>query len=74
MMTRVIRQVSKPWIAFKVLAAGRHCQSRETVAAALRFTCQNIKPTDVVLLGMWQKCKDQMAENVALVKRIPGKP
>ena len=69
-MTRVIRQVPKPCIAFKVLAAGRHCQSAETIEVALRFAFQNIKPTDVVLLGMWQKYKDQAAENVALARKI----
>lgn len=69
-MTRVMRGVSKPCIAFKVLAAGRHCQSRETIQAALRFAFRNIKPTDVVLLGMWQKYKDQAAENVALAQAI----
>lgn len=71
-MTKVIRRVSKPCIAFKVLAAGRHCQSAETIEAALRFAYQNIKPTDVVLLGMWQKHKDQPAENVALVRKVLG--
>ena len=71
-MTRVIRRVSKPCIAFKVLAAGRHCQTPATLEAALRFTFQNIKPPDVVLLGMWQKHKDQAGENIALVRKILG--
>lgn len=69
-MTRTIRQVSKPCLAFKVLAAGRHCGSRQTIEAALRFAFQNIKATDVVLLGMWQKHQDQAGQNVALVRRI----
>lgn len=55
-----------------MLGAGRHCQSTETIETALRFAYQNIKPTDVVLLGMWQKHKDQAAENVALVRKILG--
>jgi hypothetical protein len=71
-MVRVIRQVSKPCIAFKVLAAGRHCQSPQTVEAALRFAFQNIKPNDVVLVGMWQKHKDQAVENVSLARKIFG--
>lgn len=69
-MTRTIRQVSKPCIAFKVLAAGRHCRSSRTVEAALRYAFANIKPTDVVLLGMWQRHKDQVAENVRLARKI----
>ena len=38
------------------------------VSGRVRFS--NIKPTDVVLLGMWQKYKDQAAENVALARKI----
>jgi hypothetical protein len=71
-MTSVIRQLPKPCIAFKVLGAGRHCQSAETIEAALRFAFQNIKPSDVVLLGMWQKYKDQATENVALARKLLG--
>ena len=73
-MTRTIRQVHKPCIAFKVLGAGRHCQSSATVEAALRYAFEHIKPTDVVLLGMWQKHRDQVAENTRLVRRILGQP
>ena len=73
-MTQVIRRVAKPCLAFKVLAAGRHCQSPDTIEAALRFAFQNIKSTDVVLLGMWQKYKDQAAENVALARKILAEP
>ncbi len=69
-MTRTIRQVSKPCIAFKVLAAGRHCGSPQSVEAALRYALEQIKPSDVVLLGMWQKHKDQVAENAGLVRKI----
>jgi len=69
-MVKVIRQVSKPCIAFKVFAGNRHCATAERVEAALRFTFKNIKPNDVVLLGMWQKYKDQVAENVGYVRKI----
>jgi hypothetical protein len=69
-MLKTIRQVSKPCIAFKVLGANRHCATPAEVEAALRLTFERIKPTDVVLVGMWQKYKDQVAENVGLVKRL----
>ncbi len=69
-MTRTIRQVSKPCMGFKVLAAGRHCRSQQTIEAALRYAFEAIKPTDVVLLGMWQKHKDQVRENVDLTRKI----
>ncbi|HYW80712.1 MAG TPA: hypothetical protein VE890_14120 [Thermoguttaceae bacterium] len=71
-MTHTIRQVSKPCIAFKVLGAGRHCGTSQTVEAALRYALQQIKPSDVILLGMWQKHKDQVAENARLVRKILG--
>jgi hypothetical protein len=69
-MVKTIQQVSKPCIAFKVLGANRHCQTPAGVGRALRFALQNIKPTDVVLLGMWQKYKDQVAQNVGYVRKI----
>lgn len=69
-MTRTIRQVSKPCIAFKVLGAGRHCQSAQTIESALRYAFGHIKPNDVVLVGMWQKHLDQVGHNVRLVRRI----
>ena len=71
-MVKTIQQVSKPCIAYKVLGANRHCQTPEGVERALRFTLQNIKSTDVVLLGMWQKYKDQAAENDGYVRKILG--
>lgn len=71
-MVKFIRQVSQPCIAFKVLAGNRHCSTARTIQAALRFAYQHIKPTDVVLLGMWQKYKDQVAENVACIRQILG--
>ena len=69
-MVRFIRATPKPCIAFKVLAAGRKCSSDASVAAALRFAFEHIKPTDVVAVGMWQKYKDQVGQNAALVRRL----
>jgi len=71
-MVKTIRQVSKPCIAFKVLGANRHCRSPAAVERAIRFALKNIKPTDVVLLGMWHKYKDQVAENVGYVRKALG--
>ena len=69
-MTRAIRQVAKPCIAFKVLGAGRHCQSAETIESALRYAFGHVKPSDVLLLGMWQKHLDQVGDNARLVRKI----
>jgi len=62
-MIHTIRQVDKPCIAFKVLGAGRHCKTQESVRRAIQYTFDMIKPTDVVLLGMWQKHRDQVGED-----------
>jgi len=69
-MAKTIRQVRRPCIAFKVLGANRHCQSARTIEQALRFALKSIKPSDVILVGMWQKHQDQVAENAALVRGI----
>ena len=71
-MVNTIRQVSKPCIAFKVLGANRNCATAEDVRAALEFAYANIKATDVVLAGMWQKYHDQVAQNAEWVREIIG--
>jgi hypothetical protein len=71
-MVRIIRQLPKPAIAFKILGANRHCATPAGVEGAIRFAFAHIKPTDVILLGMWQKYKDQVAENVGYVRKVLG--
>ena len=71
-MVKTIQQVSKPAIAFKVLGANRHCGTPAAVERAIRFTLENIKPSDVILLGMWQKYKDQVSENVGYTRKALG--
>jgi len=69
-MCRVIRQVQKPCLAFKILGAGRKCATGEDVRAAFEFAFKNIKPTDAVVVGMFPKHTDQVAENAQLVREI----
>ncbi len=69
-MTALIRKVSKPCIAYKVLAANRLTKTPQDVYNALKFTFDNIKPTDVVLLGMWQKHTDQVGQNATFARKI----
>ena len=66
---RCNRQVSKRCIAFKILAAGWHCGSPHDIEAAFRYAYRNIKATNVVLVGIWQKHGDQASENVAIVRK-----
>lgn len=66
-MTRVIRQVDQPCLAFKILAAGRKCWSRHSVKRAFQYAFENIKPTDAVIVGMYPRFQDEIAENVKYV-------
>lgn len=69
-MYKTIRSTSKPCLAFKILGAGRKCQSTETVKAAFKEAFDNIKPTDGVIVGMFPKEKDQVYENCKIVEEI----
>jgi len=69
-MCRVIRQVTKPCLGFKILAAGRRCNSAEEVREAFAFAFQNVKPTDGVIVGMFPRFSDQIGENVRLVQEL----
>ena len=70
LMTDVIRNTSRPCIAFKLMAAGRNCASPEDTREAIRFALENIKPTDLINVGMFPKHRDQVAENAAMVREI----
>jgi len=66
----VIRQVPRPCLGFKILAAGRRCDSRESVRQAFEFAFQNIKPSDAVIVGMFPKFSDHISANVQNVREI----
>lgn len=63
-MLAFVSKASKPCIVFKVLAGNRKCATEDESRAALELAFSSIKPMDVVLLGMWQKYKDQVGQNV----------
>jgi len=69
-MLATIRAVSKPCTAFKILGATRHCATRETVRAAFKHALDNIKPMDIVCVGMWQKYRDEIAANAAIMREL----
>ena len=63
-----VRTIAKPCIGYKIMAAGRI-----DAQMAFEFAFENIKPTDVVNVGMHRGDKDNMVEeNVALVEQILG--
>ncbi len=69
-MCRVIKQVRKPCIAYKIFGAGRLCHSRDEIYSAFRFAVENIKPNDFIMIGVFQKNKDQIKENVEIFTEI----
>jgi hypothetical protein len=69
-MTAVMRQVRKPCIGFKLMAASRNCSTRQSTEEAFRFALDHIKPIDLVNVGMFQKYKNQVRENADLVRQI----
>ncbi len=69
-MFRAIRQTARPCLAFKILAAGRLSERPEWVEDAFRRTFEAIKPTDAVIVGIYDRYSDQPAENAALTRRF----
>jgi hypothetical protein len=68
-MTKAMRQAKPVCLGFKILAAGRRCESPEEVGQCFDYAFKNIKPTDAVIVGMLPKFSDQIAENVGHVRR-----
>ena len=73
-MFGIIRQTRKPCLAFKILAAGRRTQNPQAVEQAFRETFANIKPTDAVIVGMYDRLADQPALNAELARRFGAMP
>jgi hypothetical protein len=71
-MTKALRQAKPVCLGFKILAAGRHCDSPEEVRNCFDYAFKNLKPTDAVIVGMFPKFSDQIAENVGHVRAVLG--
>ena len=72
-MYKTIQSVSKQCHVFKILGAGRLCETQEEVYGAFEETFANIKDIDVVVVGMFQKYMDQIAVNSEIVRKILNK-
>ena len=55
---------------FKILGAARRCASDRDITDAFREAFDNIKPCDAVIVGMFQKHRDQIKFNSDTVKSI----
>ncbi len=69
-MCKFIRTTPKQCIGFKILAASRNATTPADLKKAFEFAFQNIKPTDIVDVGMFPKYSDQVSENVKIVSDI----
>ena len=71
-MARVMRAVAKPCIGFKIMAASRNCSTPDQVRETFVQALERIKPIDIVDVGMFQKYKNQVAENAQFVRQVLG--
>jgi hypothetical protein len=69
----MIQATRKPFLAYKVLAAGRRVSNLAEVRGCFLEAFANIKPTDAVIVEMYQQLRDQVGENAAMVRLICSK-
>src|SRR5207249_7734567 len=67
-MFKVIQATRKPCLVYKVLAAGRRIGTAAEVRQCFETALRNIKPTDALIVGMYQQLGDQVGDNAALVR------
>jgi hypothetical protein len=67
-MCETIRDLPKPCIGFKVLAAGRNCGTKEELRKAITYALEHVKPTDAIAIGVWQEKGNQIAEDAEIVR------
>ena len=73
-MFKAVRATKKTCLVYKILAAGRKVDNPAQVKEAFKTAFDNIKPTDAVIVGMYQQQSDQVAQNTAIVREICGRP
>lgn len=71
-MYEVIRQLSAPAFALKILGAGRRCATQEQVRSAFVEAFSSMKPGDGVLVGMFDKYIDQPRLNAEYTREAIG--
>jgi len=69
-MTKALREAKRVCLGFKILGAGRHCDSPEEVRECFAYAFRNLKPADAVIVGMFPKFSNQITENVGHVRAV----
>lgn len=73
-MFKVVRSTPKPCLVYKVLAAGRRVERPAEVRNCFKTALENIKPTDAMIVGMYQQLGDQVGEDAAIVRELCTTP
>jgi hypothetical protein len=60
-MLKVVQQTKRPCFVYKLLADGHLTQRQDTVEAQFKYVMGNIKTTDAVVVGMYDKYIDEYA-------------
>ncbi len=69
-MLAAVRKTAKPCLAYKVLAAGRTVGSPKLVKERMAVALNGIKPTDAVIIGLYQRFNDQIGQTAQFVREI----
>lgn len=72
-MFKVIQSARKPCLAYKVLAAGRRIDNPAEIRRCFETALASIKPTDAMIVGMYQQQTDQVGQDAAMVREICGR-
>jgi hypothetical protein len=71
-MLKIVKQTKKPCFVYKLMACGRLCERQQDVEATFKYVLSNIKSTDAVVVGMYDKHMDQYALNKEYVIKYGG--
>lgn len=69
-MMETIRKAKKTCLVYKVLAAGRSVNSPKQVKERMEVALKGIKPTDALIIGMYQRFNDQIGQTAQFVREI----
>ena len=69
-MFKSVRATKKPCLVYKVLAAGRRVNTKDEIKNCFKTALASIKPTDAMIVGMYQKFGDQVGENAGMVREL----
>lgn len=69
-MMETIRKTKKPCLTYKVLAAGRTVNSPQQVKERMAEALNGIKPTDPIIIGLYQRFNDQIGQTAQFVREI----